>query len=436
VTNPKKSPALRSIRAHLVKATLVVTVLVAGLGGWTAATEISGAVVALGSLVVDTNLKKVQHQQGGTVKELRVHDGSRVKAGEVLVRLDDTQIRASLAIVTKELDELEARRAREEAERDGLNSVVFPRELLSRMADPAVARLVEGEKTLFSIRRSARDGQKAQLLEQIVQLNEQIGGLNVQKASNERQSNWVEEELSGVRQLWSEKLIQFARVTTLEREAERLQGERGGLIASAAQAKAKTTELNLKILQIDEDLRTEVGKSLAEIRSKTSELAERKISVEDQLDHIELRAPQDGIVHQLSVHTVGGVISAGEVVMLIVPETDKLTVEVKVVPQDIEDVKPEQLAKLRFPSFNQRITPEIEGTVSRISPDVTIDQKTGSTYYTVRIDVSVEQYSRLGVAKLIPGMTVEAFLQTGERTVISYLVRPLQDQITRAFREK
>ena len=192
----------------------------------------------------------------------------------------------------------------------------------------------------------------------------------------------------------------------------------------------------MQILQVDQDMRAEVGKDLAEIRGKTSELMERKVAAEDQLKRIDIRAPLDGVVHQLNVHTVGGVITAGEPIMFIVPESEALTVEVKMQPQDIDQVRFGQKALLRFSAFNQRTTPELNGTVTRISADVTQDQKSGASFYTVRIAVSEDEIARLEGNKLIAGMPVEAFIQTGERNVISYLVKPLSDQVMRAFREK
>jgi HlyD family secretion protein len=427
----------RSIRRHLVAGVAAVAILAGGVGGWAASTELAGAVIAQGQLVVDTNVKKVQHPTGGVVGELRVREGDHVKAGDVVVRLDETQTRANLQIVLKGLDEMAARQAREEAERDGAQKVAFPADLVARIKDPEVARVVQGEQKLFEIRRTARAGQKGQLKEQIAQLQDQIKGLNEQIAGKAKEIEWIRQELKGVRELWQKNLVQFNRVTSLERDAARLEGERGSLIASVAQAKGKVAETELRILQVDEDMRTEVGKDLADIRAKTSELVEKRVSAEDQLKRVDIRAPQDGFVHQLSVHTVGGVITPnGEPLMLIVPEADKLIVEAKVPPQDIDQLHVGQTAVLRFSAFNQRTTPEINGTVSLVSADVSVDQKTGASYYTIRVGVSAEELARLGEVKLVPGMPVEAFVQTVPRTVISYLVKPLQDQVSKAFREK
>ena len=434
-------PALIKTRAAMRRAllggVLISAFLTLGVGGWAATTVIVGAVVASGALVVDSNVKKVQHPTGGVVGELRVRDGDRVKGGDVLIRLDDTQTRASLAIITKALDEFAAQQARNEAERDDAPTVVFPADLLARIDDPEVARVVKGERRFFENRRSAREGQMAQLRERISQLQEQIRGLEDQVTAKAREIALVNQELVGVRELWQKNLVQITRVTSLERDGARLEGERGALISNIAQTRGKITETELQILQVGQDLRSEVGKNLADIRAKTSEAVEKKIAAEDLLRRIDIRAPQDGIVHQLTAHTVGGVISPqGEPIMLIVPESDLLSAEVKIAPQDIDQVHIGQTAVMRFPAFNQRTTPELNGEVSRISADVSQDAKTGASFYTIRINASQSELARLNGLRLVPGMPVESFIQTGPRTVMTYLTKPLWDQIHKAWLEK
>lgn len=430
------SPARHSIKRHVVAGVAVVLVLVGGVGGWATTTRLSGAVIAPGSIVVDSNVKKVQHPTGGVVGEVRARDGDRVKLGDIVVRLDETVTRANLAIVTKGLNELRSRKARLEAERDGAETIAFPDDLLSRESDPDVASAVSSERKLFQLRRTARVGQKAQLRERIAQLQEEIGGLTAQQKSKAREVTLIERELEGVQELYKKNLIQLTRLTQLEREATRLEGERAQLTASVAQAKGKIAELQLQILQIDQDLSSEVAKEMRDVDAKIGEFVERKVTAEDQLKRIDIRSPQDGTVFQSNVHTVGGVVTAGDAIMLIVPEADKLTVEAKVSPQEIDQLQLGQKALLRFTTFNQRTTPEIYGTITRISADITTDQRTGLSYYTVRMGLPPEEVARLGEVKLVPGMPVESFVQTGERTVISYLVKPLYDQLTRAFREK
>lgn len=424
-----------SMRRYLLMGTATACMLVFGVGGWAATTELAGAVIAPSILVVDSNVKKVQHPTGGVVDVLRVRDGDHVRAGDLLVRLDETVTRANLAVVQKDLTELVARRAREEAERDGVESIVFPAELLAQRGDPEVASVVTGEERLFAMRRSARDGQKAQLRERIGQLKEEVQGLNEQIVAKNLETELIAQELKGVRELWQKNLVPLTRVTALERDNARLSGERGALIAALAQAKGKISETELQILQVDQDLRAEVGRDLAEIRAKISELVEKRVAAQDQLKRIDVRSPQDGTVHQLSIHTVGGVVAAGEPMMLIVPEGDALTVEAKIAPQDIDQVQIGHKAVLRFTAFSRRTTPELNGEVSRISADISQDEKTGTSFYTVRITLPESEIARLNGLKLVPGMPVESFIQTGERTVVSYLTKPLRDQLMKAWRE-
>ncbi|MGL4263014.1 MAG: HlyD family type I secretion periplasmic adaptor subunit [Afipia sp.] len=425
-----------SIRFHLIVGLVVVTLLTCGIGGWASTAQISGALIAPGSIVVDSNVKKVQHPTGGVVGEVRARDGDRVKAGDVVVRLDDTVTKASLAIVTKGLDGLLARRARLLAEQDGAERITFPPELMDSFANPDVRALIGNEVKLFQVRSSGRVNQKAQLKERIAQLKEEIGGLEAQENAKSREIELIQKELIGVRDLFAKNLVQISRLTVLERDAARLDGDRAQFIAQKAQAKGKITEIELQIIQIDKDLSSEVSKEMREINDKIGEFVERKVTAEDQLRRIDIRAPQDGMVLQSTVHTVGGVITAGDAIMLIVPESDNLSVEAKVNPQDIDQLRIGQKTLLRLSAFNQRTTPELNGTVSRISPDTTTDQRTGQSYYTIRVSMPPEEVAKLGDVKLIPGMPVEAFVQTGERTMISYLAKPLSDQLMRAFREK
>ncbi|MEH3118175.1 MAG: HlyD family type I secretion periplasmic adaptor subunit, partial [Methylorubrum populi] len=426
-----------SIRRHLALTVGLSAVLVFGVGGWATFTDISAAVIAPGQLVVETDVKKVQHPTGGVVGQLLAREGQRVAAGDVLIRLDETQTRANLDIVLKAMDELAARRARDEAERDGFKTITFPPDLVARIDDdPTVARLIDGESRLFAARVAGREGQKAQLRERVDQLRQEIAGLTKQAAAKDREINLIGHELTGVRDLYAKNLVPLSRVTALERDAARLEGERGQLVASTASARGKIAETELQILQIDGEMRTETGKDLAEIRGKWSELREKRVAAEDQLKRVELRAPQDGYVHQMSVHTVGGLVTPSEPAMLIVPASDQLLVEVRVQPQDIDNVRIGQKAVLRFAAFNTRTTPEIDGEVTRVSADVSQDAKTGQSYYTARIRIRDDQQERLKGLRLVPGMPVESYTQIGERSVLSYLTKPLTDQIAKAWKER
>jgi HlyD family secretion protein len=428
--------ARESIRQHIMAGCIITGVLLFGLGGWASTAEISGALIAQGSVVVDSNVKKVQHPTGGVVGELNVHDGDHVKAGDILIRLDETVTQANLAIVTKGLTELYARKARLAAERDGADTVAVPKELADQIDDPSVKEAMDSERKLFDLRRNARLGQKDQLQQRVKQLQEQITGLTAQQDAKDKETALINQELAGVRDLWAKNLVQLNRLTSLERDAAKIEGEHGQLVAGAAETKGKITETELQIIQVDQDLSSDVAKELRETDSKIGEYVERKVTAEDQLKRTDIRAPQDGIVFQSTANTVGGVVTAGDPIMLIVPESDNLLVEVKVDPKDIDQIQFDQPVVLRFSAFNARTTPELNGQVVRIAADTTTDQRTGQSYYLVRIAMTVDEIKRLGDVKLTPGMPVEAFIQTGERTMLSYLVKPLHDQLMRSFREK
>jgi HlyD family secretion protein len=427
-----------SIKRSLTAAFVIIAFLVFGIGGWAATIPLEGAVVAQGSLVVDSNVKKVQHLSGGIVKEISVREGDHVKAGDILVRLDETQTKAANSVVTTNLDELIAQQARLEAERDGGDSIEFPAAFAKQAneSNPYAVRTMAAEQKLFELRRDARQGKKAQLKERVGQLRKEIQGYVGQTAAKEREIALINKELEGVRELRDKNLVPLSRLTALERDAARIDGERNQLIAATAQSEGKVTETELQIIQVDQDLRSEVAKDLAETRAKVSEFIERKVATDDQLKRVDIRAPQNGIVQQLTVHTVGGVVAAGDPIMLIVPDADILMVEVKIPPQDIDQLYLGQIATLRFTAFNMRTTPEIKGTVSFISADITQDQRTGVSYYVARISLSPSEVELLGEVKLIPGMPVVAFIKTSERTMLSYLTKPLRDQVERAFKEK
>ncbi|MBD9373705.1 HlyD family type I secretion periplasmic adaptor subunit [Rhizobium sp. ARZ01] len=426
----------RSIRRNLLGGVTVVVLLVGVVGGWAATAEISGAIVARGTVVVETNDKKIQHSTGGIVSRIFVRDGAHVEAGELLVQLNDVVPRASLAFVTKSLDELYARKSRLEAERDGLGQMTLPQTLVERMAEPAVAALIASERRLYELRQVVRSGNIARLRERIAQLQKQIEGYLAQEAAKGKEIELIKDELGGIRDLVERKLTPMSKLTAYERDATRIEGERAQLVASTAQARGAIAEVQLQILQLDKEFSSETGSELREVDAKIAEFEERRVTAEDQLLRVDIRAPSSGTVHQSAVHTVGGVISAAEPIMLIIPDNDTLTVEAKVAPQDIDQLSVGQSALLRFTAFNQHSTPEVTGSVSMIAADVSHDQRTNETYYVVRIALNLEQSKRLGSASIVPGMPVEVFIKIGDRTVVSYLMKPLTDQMMRAFRDQ
>ncbi|QQR35324.1 HlyD family type I secretion periplasmic adaptor subunit [Devosia oryziradicis] len=426
--------ARKSIRIHLLVATVAGAFLVLGAGGWAATTNLSGAVIAPGRLVAETNVKLVQHPTGGVITDLNVSEGDVVEAGDVLAHLDDTAIRASLEIVVQSLRQLEARQARLQAEVEGAQSVVFPESLMSQSSNPEAAGLMTAEVRLFELRRMAIASQKGQLQERVLQLRDEITGIETQITAKQREKELLETELVSTRALLANKLVSSERVAALDRELARTEGQLGELVAAAAQARGKIAEVELQAAQIEQTFRSDSAVQLSDDRAKSAELEERRVAGEVELAKATIRAPQGGQVHELAVHTLGGVLAAGEVLMRIVPIAEALTVEVDIAPQDIDQVYIGQKVLVRFSAFNVRTTPEAKGTVARLAPDLTRDQRTGMAYYTARIVLDDEEASALPDLALISGMPVEAFIHTGERTALGYLTKPLTDQIMRAFR--
>ena len=405
-------------------------------GGWFFFMPLAGAVVVPGNLVVESNVKTIQHPTGGIVADIRVVNGSRVKAGDLLVRLDATQARASLQVISKQLDELRARIARLAAERDGQAKIEFPGELAGRASDETVRTLLVSEDALFKARANARQSQRELLQGKIAQLTEEISGFETQVASRAKQLELIQGELGGVQELYDKHLVPLARLTALQREAARIDGERGQLTSSIAETKSKIGEAALQIVRLDQDFRSEVVKDLGEAQGKEAELVERSVAARDLLDRVEIRSPASGLVHQLSAHTIGGVIRPGDTIMEIVPDTEDLQIEARLQPQDIDHVHPGQAAFVRFSAFNQRTTPQLTGSVSYVSADTSHDQQTNAPYFTVRVVLPDEERRRLAGQQLVPGMPAEVFMQTGSRTMMSYLFKPIADQMRRAFVEQ
>ncbi|MBX2832432.1 MAG: HlyD family type I secretion periplasmic adaptor subunit [Rhodospirillales bacterium] len=430
-----QSAAQMALKQHMLWGGGAVLALMAGLMMWLFLAQLSGAVVASGKMVVESNVKDVQHAEGGIVGEIHVHNGDRVKAGDLLIRLDDTMARASLGIVETQLDALRARRMRLIAERDVNDALVLPDVFQSRKQDAKLSELITAEQRLFAARRSSLEGEKQQLGQKLAQLSESVAGLSAQKSANEEERRHIVDELAGLEMLYAKQLVPITRVAALRRERASLDGTHGELIAQIAATHMQISETEMQILQLDRDRQTEVLSELTEIDQQLAELLQRQIAYNDQLRRIDIRAPYDGTVYQMAVHTVGGVVAGGDRIMGIVPDRDELVIEARVNPRDIEQVMPGQTAMLRFTAFNQRTTPELSGKVSRISAELDRDELTGESYYVVRVRIGAGELDKLDGQELVPGMPVETFLATGERSALSYLFKPLSDQFARAFRE-
>lgn len=412
----------------------IVVLMVLGVGGWAATAKLTSAVIAPGTVVVDSNSKKVQHPTGGIIGEIKVRIGDTVKAGDLLVKLDDTQVRATLGVVTSQLVQLRGRQIRLIAERDEAPAMILPPGFAAE--GQGAAEVADGERRLFEAKRQSIRGQKEQLGERIRQLNEEIVGLTAQLTSKQKEAGFARRELSRVDGLFQQNLVNETRQLAMMRDVTRIEGEIGALMAQVARARAQISQIELQIIQLSQDARAEAQKELRESEGRIAELYERRVAAEDQLRRVEVRAPIGGIVHEMNVHTVGGVVQAGETMMLIVPSSDLLTVEARIAPHEIDQVKIGMPAMLRFSAFNMRVTPEVPGVLTHVAADLSKEAATGMTYYLVRIRLTEAAREKLDGLRIVPGMPVEAFLEGGERTAITYLTKPFTDNFHRMFRER
>lgn len=412
---------------------VVVGLLFVGVGGWGATAQLSGAVVAPGRLVVDTNVKRVQHPTGGVVGEIRVRNGDRVAAGDILLTIDDGQVRAASAINTKKIVQLESEKARLLAERDGSKSMAVPAALDLRDAD--TRRAFNDEQRLLEARRKSWASQKARLGERIVQIRKEVEAIVAQRTAKEKEIELIRQELKLVDDLHKRQLTNIVRLIGMKREIARFEGEKGALDAQVARAESSIAEIELQIVELDQRIYADVEKQVREINSQLAEHSERKSAIDEQVRRTEVKSPVSGIVHELAIHTVGGVVRPGETIVSIVPEREVLSVEVRIAPRDIDQVGIGQRALLRFSSLSKEQTPEIPGIVSQVGADLSREAATGREYFVARIEVDQLEVSRATTLKLSPGMPVDGFIETEKRTALSYLVKPIADHFAKAFRE-
>lgn len=402
--------------------------------GWAGLVPLSGAVIVAGQLVLHSDVKKVQHPTGGVVAEILVRNGGKVRAGDKLARLDETAARTSLQVIARQLDEVRLKIARLNAERDGAAEPRWPTALSAEIAPLERDRLLESERDFFAVRAIGRLGEQNLAQSRIDQLEKQIAGLEAQLQSNRQQMGITAGELKSVQNLLQEKLVTIQRATTLQRDAARMEGLDGQLASQIAETSNKVHEARLQALQTEQTFRSEVLRDLGEAEAKEGELIEHKLAAEDQLNRTVIRAPTSGTIHELAVHTAGGVVSAAEVLMLVVPDGDALEIDAHVPPDKIDQVRTGQSARIRLSAFNADATPEINGDVEVVSADLVREQS--GAYYDVRISLKQEEIQRLGDRPLTPGMPAEVFLQTKSRTMLSYLFKPITDQLSRMFRER
>jgi HlyD family secretion protein len=377
----------------------------------------------------------VQHLEGGIVGEILVRDGDAVTPGQVLLRLDGTRARAGLAIIESQRDVLLAREARLLAERDGTDAITFPDGLLARGHLADVAEIVDGQRRQLAARRASIDAQVALLRQQALQYGEEITGLEAQRDAKDGQLAILADELAGLHELHRKGFARRTRILELERMAEALRGDRGQHVADIARAETAIADSELRILQLHKGVQEQVVDELYQIQAQLLDLSERRTAAADELSRIDITAPRAGLVVGLGIHTIGGVIGPGQAILDVVPGEEELVIECQLRPQDVDKVAPGLAATVRLSAFDLRSTPELEGTVMRVSADRVVDEATGLPYYILRVRIPPDQLARLGALRLLPGMPAEVFVQTGERTALSYLLKPLSDGLARAFRD-
>lgn len=411
-------------------------VLVGVLGYWSVQARIAGAVIASGMIQVETNRQVLQHPQGGVVGELLVKDGDIVAEGDILLRFEDRQLRSELAIIEGQLYELLARKLRLAAERDGLDSLPAPDKLLAEAADdPEVQALIAGQQRLFEARADTLRQNAEQIAEQIAQAENQIDGSSAQLLALETQGKLIDSELVDTQSLFDKGLIPATRVSALQREQARLLGEIGSLTANLAQLRGQIAGLKIERISLRTRLREEAISTLRDQQFQEVELVQRRLSTLETLSRTDLRAPTSGVVYDSRVFALQSVISPAEPIMFIIPQDQPMVVSARIDPIHVDQVHVGQEASLRFTTFDQRMTPEVFGRVTKLSADVFNDQVTGASYYQVELIPSEGEMQKLGGQTLLPGMPVEAFIKTADRSPLNYLAKPLTDYFNRAFRE-
>lgn len=424
-----------SAKTPIIAGFMTLAVLVFGFGGWGAFASIMGAVIATGRVEVQDQRRIVQHPDGGVVDRVLVREGDAVMAGQVMLVLDGDRLRAELAMAEAQYYEILARSGRLEAERDG-SAITFRPELTERAArDAPVAALMRGQEGLFTARAATLTGQRAQLGERITQVESQITGLDAQIAALERQSALIAQEVSDKRRLLDLGLVPSATVMALDREAARLDGERGSLIAAQAEARGRIVETRLEILALDSRRREDATKELRDLGLQELQLTEQRTVLREQIARLEVRAPVAGLVHGLQVAGPRAVLRAAETVAYVVPQDRPLIVAARVSPGDVDNVHPGQVATLRFTAFSSRTTPELTGRVTLVSADSFEDAETRQSYFRAEVTIDPEEMRKLGAAQVLPGMPVEVMLTTGARPAMTYLLKPVTDYFARAFRE-
>lgn len=430
------TPTGPSARGPVIFGFVALALLVGGFGLWSTMTEIAGAVVAPGRVEVEQNRQIVQHPDGGVVETIYVKDGDAVLAGDPLVQLDGTLLKSEHAIVEGQFFEILARRGRLEAERDGRDAISFSDELVAAAKTrPDIAELTTGQQGLFVARLETTANELEQLAKRRSQIVNQIDGITAQRRSASDQMDIIAKELSDLQGLLERGLTPAGRVLALQREKARLEGSAGELDAARAEAEGKVTEIDIEILKRGSTRREDANTQLRDLGYRELELAERRRSLGEQIDRLDIRAPVAGIVHALQVTTPRSVIRAADPVLFIIPQDRPLVIAAQVMPIHVDEIAVGQPVTLRFAAFDSRTTPELTGRVRQISADALTDEANNQSFYRAEIVLEPGEMAKLGGRPAIPGMPVEVFIRTGDRTPLAYLMKPLAEYFNRAFRE-
>lgn len=432
----RKPKKLWGAKFPIFVGSVAIGAMVAGLGYWSVATQIAGAVLAQGVIEVESERQVIQHPDGGVVGQIFARDGDVVTAGDVLLQFDDTFLRNELSIVEGQLLEIYARTALLEAERDGADAVTFDAvPEFAMVQEAAILEQLEGQKRLFEARATSLSQTAQQITEQQTQIAQQIEGVEAQRTALDRQLELIEKELADVQSLFDRGLTQAARLLELQRAQANIEGEIGSLTSRIAEARTQISGLEISRLALFDQRREEAISGLRDLGYNELELVERRLGLLERMSRLGVRAPVSGIVFGSTVSTVQAVIRPADPMMYIVPEDQPLQVSARIAPTDIEQVYTSQDVSLMFTTFSRRTTPEVAGTVMRVSADAARDEITGETFYEAILVPDQAALDALENVTLLPGMPTEVFLKTEDRTPLDYLTQPLTVYFQRAFRE-
>ena len=428
-------PGAERLRRRTRRAYVLIAALVLGFFGLSAILQVGGAVVGSGEVAVESNVKTLIHPTGGILKALMVRDGDHVAKGQLLMRLDQGVSSVGAESAALGLEQLLARRARLEAERDGASSILFPPDLTAK-ADARAREAMTRERQLFALRRRERDGSIALLNQRVRQYDEQIASYQAQIAAIESQMTLIEPELAGLRKLHDRQLVTINRLNEMERTAVQMKGSKAALESNIAEARAHISEANEQILNVDKQIRSDAGNQLAEVVGQLNDQQVRVATTTDTVDRSEIRAPQSGVVDKVAYATIGSAVPPGQPLLQIVPDRDAMIVEARIRPQDVDQVRVGQAARVTFSGFNRQTTPDIPGKLTFVSPDLTSDQRTGQSYYRIKVRLDADALARAPQIALKAGMPAETFVETGNRSILSFLIKPLLDQLRYSMRSE